>query len=417
MSNSLNVNKFGIVTAFILLIFIPNEVYWSISGVRLEPYRIFLLFVFIIYLPKIIGFKYTKSEFFLLLYCVWVAISFMRNHGFGSGLQSGVIHFLEVFVAFFLGMRIMGNVRSLKYNIGVFCVFFLILMPFAFVEATNGYRLFHALAASITNVDYMPYLGEKYIRFGIHRSSTVFSHPILYSITALMFLALVFNLYKTRVAVVFSVGLVSTIFTSVTSAAFLMFLINVFMFFLYRVSLKKEWIFKFSLIALILVLLFVEFMSNRGAVKFIIDLTSFNSDTAYTRYIQWVHVMQNIDRSPIFGVGFSDWIRPFWMPPSVDSYWLLMTLRHGYVGVLLVSIFFALTLRNYWLTYRATKDKIYYVFFVSIVSLVFAAFTVDLFDRAKPIVYFILGMYNSFLVLERVKIKKEKHEAKYIDAH
>lgn len=417
MSNSLSVNKFGIVTVFILLIFIPNEVYWSISGVRLEPYRIFLLFIFVLYLPKIVGFKYTKTEFFLLLYCLWVVISFVRNHGLGSGLQSGVIHFLEVFVAFFLGMRVIGNINSLKYNVAVFCALFLFLMPFAFVEASNGYRLFHALAASITNVEYMPYLGEKYIRFGIHRSSTVFSHPILYSITALMFIALVFNLYKTKLAVIFSLGLVSTIFTSVTSAAFLMFLINVFMLMLYKISLKKDWIFKFSLIALISVLVFVEFMSNRGAVKFIIDLTSFNSDTAYTRYIQWVHVMQNIDRSPIFGVGFADWIRPFWMPPSVDSYWLLMTLRHGYVGVLLVSIFFVLTLKNHWGMYRATKNKIYYVFFVSIVSLVFAAFTVDLFDRAKPIVYFILGMYNSFLVLERVKIRKENYEARYINAH
>lgn len=401
--------KSYIAVIFIVVLFIPSEINWHIGTVRLEPYRIVLIFAFLSLLPLIIRHKYSSHEMFLLFFCVWCFISYIKNHG-GGGVQSGLINFLEVFISYFVGLTIAANIYSLRKRYTLLLIFFVILTPFALVEASNGYRVFHVIAGEIANTPYKDYIGDKYIRFGIHRSSTVFSHPILYSISALSLFPLIYILYSKKAATLYAIAIICTIFTSVTSAALLMLVMSIGMFVLYKVSRRYDSIFKVSLISLIALLLFLEFLSDRGAVRFIIDFTSFNSHTAYTRYLQWIYASSTIKSNIVYGIGFGDWVRLHWMPASVDSYWLVVALRHGLPGVILIAIFYILSLKRHWVEFRGGvgNNVIYYGFFVSICSIILAAFTVDFFDRAKPVIYLVLGFYNSFICKQYITNKEVK---------
>lgn len=379
----------------ILLAFIPAEMHWNISGVRIEPYRLFLLLACIYLAPRIIRHKYDKKEIFLLGYCALVFISLVYVHGL-NGIQSGVINFLEVFIAYFIGLSISGDPLKLRKCTSLLMILFLLLAPFAIIEATNGYRIFHVIAGEITGAPYEETLGDNYFRHGIHRASTIFAHPILYSVIAVMYLPILFRLYTTRKAIIFSGGILVATVTSVTSAGFLMIFLIIGLYIIQKSSKSIPNIYKYIVSGSLVAYLAISIASNRGPIQILIQALSLNPETAYTRYLQWSFAADDISANPIFGIGFNEWTRPFWMPLSVDSYWLLGVLQNGYPALALLAAFFILSLRQYWIKFHSTQEWLFFCLFVSISAFVLAAFTVDYFDRAHLMLYLTMGFYNSF---------------------
>lgn len=42
-------------------------------------------------------------------------------------------------------------------------------------------------------------------------------------------------------------------------------------------------------------------------------------------------------RNPAFGIGLNEWRRPFWQHATLDNFWLLITMRYGIPGFLLLA--------------------------------------------------------------------------------
>ncbi|VVP27711.1 hypothetical protein PS900_04191 [Pseudomonas fluorescens] len=381
---------------YIALIFIPAELYWSVGEIRLEPYRVFLILASLVLLPKIIKHQYDKKEIALLIYCGLCAISFIYVHG-GKGIQSSLILLLEVFVSYFLGLSIKANIQALKKCISLLMVLFLILAPFGVAEAFDGYRFFHVLFANIAGNFTLDNLGESYFRHGIHRASTVFAHPILYSVIAIMYFSLLFRLYSPVIMLLFSIGIITAAVTSVTSAGLLMIALTLGLYLLQRSKAYIPNIYKLFLWFIAIAYISISMASNRGPVQILIQMLSLNSETAYTRYLQWQFASEDISNHPFFGIGFNEWTRPFWLPPSIDSYWLVTVLQNGVLALVALSVFFICSLKQYWQRFHETNEWLYFCFFCSISAFVLAAFTVDFFDRAQFILFLTMGFYNSFV--------------------
>lgn len=384
-----------VIGAYIIFMMLPGGLNVVVAGVRLELYRIFLLVIFLFYCVRII--RFARIEPLLFLYVLWSSLGFLYNHGFGV-FQTICILFLEVFVGYFIGTCFNGSGYASRKIFKLLGIVFLMLVPFAILEAMNGQRITHIFASKLTGSYASPYLGDSYYRFGMHRASVVFSHPILYSVCAAFLLPLFMIFTKGYFRILSLFALLVAIVTSVTSAGVLMLLIYSGVYFLRVISKYIPKIFKIVSWGALLVFAFLSVASDRGPIGIFIGTMSFNKHTAYARYNQWVIAFDDVMNNFFFGIGFNDWSRPFWMSDSIDSFWLMTALQNGVVAFLLLFAFVLKCLVRYWKNWRLSGENLYFMFFLAVFALVFAGFTVDFFDRAQLFFFFILGFLNSFSI-------------------
>src|SRR5262249_41143458 len=89
----------------------------------------------------------------------------------------------------------------------------------------------------------------------------------------------------------------------------------------------------------------IALASNQTPIQFYISHFTFDPQTGWYRQLIWEFGSASVLNHPLFGIGFSDWVRSSWMTTSVDMFWLLNTMRFGIPGgLLLVSSFFAVFL-------------------------------------------------------------------------
>jgi len=388
--------KFWLI-AYLLFMIIPAEFYFQLAGIRLEPYRIYLILAFLLFLlPNLNYFNFEKRDVLLLLYTVLCCFGLIFNHG-AAGLKSGGIFFLEVFVGYSVGLSVGARIGLFKSVISVVLIFFVLLIPFAILESNTGYRLFHVIAGELSGSEYVEYLGDSYYRRGVHRASTVFSHPILYAICCAVVVPFVFYFYKGAKRYLALIGIATGLYASMTSAAILMVISQYGLHFLRKLQRRFKNIFSIVVYLSLGAYIFLFFASNRGAVLLFISFASLNPQTAYVRYLQWQNASDDISRNFWWGIGLNDWTRPFWMPSSIDSYWLLAMLQNGVFAMVALALFFITLCKGFWKSWRLTGNTIYFMFFTVVFSIIFAGFTVDFFDRAQLFIFFLLGCMASFL--------------------
>lgn len=398
--------KFGICIIYFLSMLVPSEMFFEIAGVRFELYRFVLIFAFFVFAREMIDYaQREKVVKFLLGYVLLCALALFYNHGPRS-LESIFIHFLEVYVGFFIGMAVAGDPKRLKTLLKVVCVGYIILIPFAIVESQNGYRILHVWAADISGNYYsgmkgsLEYLGDSYYRYGLHRASTVFAHPILYSIVAALTVPLVYLSFG-RYWWLWASGLLVALVTSVTSAGILMFLLFLGMRFLKLVSGFYPSVYKHIVYVAISWFIVVLLFSNRGPIPVLIELMAINPDTGYARYLQWEFVTDDITNNLLLGIGFKEWSRPWWMSPSIDNYWLMVALRFGCLALITVAAVYITNMIRVWKLYRVSGSLFHYMVFTCLLQLIFAGMTVHFFDRAALYVFMMLGVLSSFIILHR----------------
>jgi hypothetical protein len=385
-----------ILIVYVITVFIPMEAFFLIGPLRMEPYRLVLLLVCLISLKNLKPTKGDQPAKYLLMYCMAAFVSFIYVHGM-RGIQSSIILFLEVYISYALGMLVFGRKELFAKVLSAILFVFFLLAPFAIVESADGYRFFHVITAELFDNYTMETLGESYYRHGLYRASTVFSHPILYSVIAVMLFPLLYLFRSHVIKLMFSIGILVAMITSVTSAGILMMVSQVGLFACKILERNIPNIFKYVVWVVISFYVVATLASNRGPVLVLIQSLALNSQTAYSRYMQWMFSADDIARNPLFGIGFNEWTRPFWMHISIDSFWLMAVLQNGYLALIPLSLCFIYSMKGYWSLWRGTNDTLYFCFFLSMFSIVFAGFTVDFFDRAQLMVFFFLGVFNSFI--------------------
>jgi hypothetical protein len=74
---------------------------------------------------------------------------------------------------------------------------------------------------------------------------------------------------------------------------------------------------------------FFLLFSHRGITGILAQEIAFNPFAAMVRLHTWNYGFEAALGSPIFGIGYADWARPFWLTSSVDNFWLLNAMRYG----------------------------------------------------------------------------------------
>jgi O-antigen ligase len=141
-------------------------------------------------------------------------------------------------------------------------------------------------------------------------------------------------------------------------------------------------------------LLFVHFASNRGLFVLMVIFT-LSPASAYNRRLIWEHGIDDVLRSPLFGIRPETWTRPFWMKPSIDNYWLFQAMQGGIPSVLLLLLAIMLIIRQ---LYRLPTNSLPPAleglrrgWLFLIIAMILCGATVHFFDKLQPYFAFVVA--------------------------
>ena len=145
--------------------------------------------------------------------------------------------------------------------------------------------------------------------------------------------------------------------------------------------------------ALASVYLALSIFSSRSGLKVLLWYLTFDRHTASMRLAIWDYAGDNVALHPRFGVGMEHWIRPSWMPESVDSFWLVTTLSFGLPATISLALALVFLLAR---VKRSVSDEGPDVeqrraWAYTILSLVFVGFTVHYWNNVFVLFMFLIG--------------------------
>ncbi|MEO0679258.1 MAG: hypothetical protein AAF192_02470 [Pseudomonadota bacterium] len=300
----------------------------NVGPVLLQPYRIVLLAAFFPLVAKAFSkdLRLRPFDYLMLAHVGWVVLSILAVHGV-SRVEAAGIHVLEVVGAWMLGRAGIRNVAEFRRMVLIYFGLVMMMLPLAIFEGVTRRNLILQYLPSSPRIVYTE------PRFGFRRAQVMFSHPIIYGVFVSSSLGLVWFCFETPGKfMVQSVraGLVAlATFFSLSAGALLAYIVQAGLI-AYEVMFQKEvnrW--RIFFWAVIIGYVTVDLLSNRTPFHILVQYGTFNSASAYNRILIFRYGMDNVWRSPIIGIGFRDWARPFWMGDSVDNFWLLAAMRHG----------------------------------------------------------------------------------------
>lgn len=390
---------------FLLSLFTPLRL--NIDTIAIYPSRLLLIFMFIpLFLrwvrSKDIGSK--SPDIFIIAHVVWAGIAIAVVHG-TEHIQAIGIYTIEVFGCYFLGRMTVKSPLQFKRVCSILVILVAFTIPFAAIESFIGVNvIIQSLGPlAFTAVNAETRLG------GLYRAYAVFGHPILYGIVSGSLFCLCYYVLAYRRSLFSKLSLVAIPatagFLSLSSAAFALITFQT-VFILWDEltrTMVKRWVFMALLV--LVAYLIVDLLSNRTPIEVFISYFSLDPNTAYTRLVQMDNVSDDIMRNWLFGIGFNDWDRPYWLAGSIDNFWLVVTVRYGLPGIALLLIGYLLIVKDS-LSVKISDPQIASYrkgYSILLITMGLVIYTVHLWDEAFYLFVFFLGG-RSWLHAAEVKL-------------
>ncbi|MEL6423843.1 MAG: O-antigen ligase family protein, partial [Pseudomonadota bacterium] len=266
----------------------------------------------------------------------------------------------------------------------------IVTIPVAVVEAVTGRLLLNELFRMIPGVSvYYPIYGPR--RLGVDRVQGPFEHQILYGLfcaSALTFAVLLRRRPGSALLTCFASAL------SMSTGALMAMVLQIGLLSWNWVTkaIKKRW--RLLIILIILAYIAVDFLSNRSPIQVFISYATFNAGSGYWRLAIWEYGSQNVIDNPVMGIGMNTWERPNWLHSgSVDNFWLVIAMRTGFPGVLLMMAGFALVLREVARAKPVDPEvqNCQRAWMITVISLFVAAGTVHVWNGMYSFLFFLVG--------------------------
>lgn len=321
------------------LTLLPPQSGLDLGGIGLPFYRVGLIFLapWILYVWGRTGNRIRPLDGMMLLAIAWIFVALSVTEGAQRALANGGSTAIDIGLAYFLARICLTSPNAFRRFLIFLAPAFLVMAVTILLETLGGRYIVQPFFIQIFGAAEEGFaLGEGQVRYGLLRGAGPFPHPIL----AGLHLGSLLSLYALSalrgwprpVGILASLGALFTL----SSSALIMLagqLGLIFYNYLSKIVAQATWRLFFILLTLLIVL--TELSSNRGAIRVFTELIALNSWTAYYRTLIWDYGLDNVFANPVFGIGFADWVRPAWMPPSVDNYWLLIAMQYGVLEALL----------------------------------------------------------------------------------
>ncbi len=367
------------VNALLISLMFPTDMSVDIFGLRLSMYRFVLIFGFIkCYSTYSNNVKRHACDYLILIISLWIFLSISVNNGLDRGIKSGGIIAIETCSPYMIARVYINSANKLVKSIKTYVMLVVFLPILSIPENIYGTNFVKNLVLG-TNTE----VNE--IRLGFYRAESVFDHPILLGVFCASSLSLYMSMKK-RSFLKIGIIIISSL-ASLSSVSFIMVILQFLFKYISRFKIKKIYF-----IYTFIIYLFVDIVLQKNVLNFILSHFTLNPQTAFFRKLIWEHVGKNISSNPLFGIGYNDWVRPSWMPGSVDSFWLVEALKFG------LPVLIPLIIMSYIVLFRTCGDKNEVIrnyekgIVMCFLSLVIAGFTVHFWNSIYVLFFFISGM-------------------------
>ncbi|WP_299509812.1 O-antigen ligase family protein [Cypionkella sp.] len=351
-------------------------------------------------MAKLFSGKYGRvlpTDILFFLHIVWAAMALAVNN------PEQVIQNIGSTGIEFLGGYLLGRayIRSCKEMIALLRFLVLVIcctLPLAMFEAVTGRPPIIEILQKMPLIQGAPKTYSE-LRLGLNRVQMGYITPIHYGLFSMMGLSFCFvglkDVWSTAQRWLLTFAVATCVLLSLSSGALLPMLLQFFMIawaMLFR-DFNRRWLLLLGMFVLIYFL--IDVLSSRTPYRVFMTYATFSPGTAYWRAAINEFGMNNVWAHPIFGIGLNDWVRPVWMHTgSVDNFWLLMAMRYGIPGFVLIAAGYAIAL---WKIGRRQlgEDQILlnlrraWVF--TFACLAFTLFTVHIWAEIYALVFFLLG--------------------------
>jgi hypothetical protein len=395
---------------FVLSMVLPIEMSVYIGPVFMTPSK--LIYIILTPVALVSFFKDKHKYLFDLMFALmvlWICLGYVMKMGSG-GFQPLGQAFLEIAVPYLLARQYLADQNILRRFVFIIGAIVLILAILAIPESFFWTRYLHAIPKAVTGIVYDM---QSDTRLGLLRAASTFENPILFGLfSAIMFSMILYGIDNVRYKAIFAIGAVVATFLSLSSAAILLlaFQISAVIFEHNTSKIPRRTFIVVSVLVIIIIL--VELASNRGVIRVIISNLTFSPHTGYYRILQWDFAQDDVRRYPVWGMpNLSAWTRPYWMTSSIDNNWLLSAMKNGIPVVLLnFAIFLMLIVKNYRRK-RSTQDiglkKLMTGWIIAILAIFMGGWTVALFGKMQPMLYFMVGMGAAILRMPEAAVTSD----------
>lgn len=376
---------------------LPRELALEVGGAVLPPYRLALFALVPFIAGNLARYPVRPSwiDLCALFASVWFVVALSFSTSADAAVFSGGALGLDFMLAYLAG-------RSSLHTAQDWRTLFTLLIPglagVALVLAAESLSHRFILRPGLAMIlERPPPLLNQETRYGLLRATGPFPHPILAGIFLASAVPLAWFMTRSgshRIIALAAAGL-GAIFTVSSAAvlglaiAFGLIAAQIFQ------RLTRFPIFLAAGFFLLLALPTIALVSERGLIPFLIRRLTFDAHNAYYRLGIWEYGSAEVARSPWFGIGQNDWIRPLDMTSaSVDSYWLVLAMTYGLpmaiaVGLALGGAGLALVRTQRW---RADGDRgvasaLLFLFLI----LIFSGFTVHFWEGLHAWMLMVVG--------------------------
>lgn len=359
---------------------LPRELTFEVAGVAMQPFRAAMVLMLPMMITQAARHRVSFSvvDLFAFIAAAWFFIALSVTEPFERVMAAGLAEGLNFLLAYFTGrvcIRRASDFRTLVVSVFPGLAVCAVWMAIESITHTQVFR--PMLGQMLGTSGSYPYE----VRMGLMRSPGPFQHPIAASVFLSSFLPMVWYLSRTFWQRVLGAIGVGGFYFSLSSTGFLALGVGIAL--LITNALQRATrlpIFAGLAAAAIICFIGIEMLSEAGFFSFYVRRLTLGSGSGYYRMAIWTYAGADVMNHPIFGIGLREYIRPAWMGnPSVDAYWLLMTLRFGFPAMIAIAIVMlsgvVMALRGAYSPYELDRLVAYSIAF-SLVAIIFTGFSV-----------------------------------------
>lgn len=315
----------------------------NIGPILMTGLRAYLILMVVPLTFKLLAGKYGRvmwTDILFFAHIGWMSVAIAMNNPemVVQNTGSAAVEFLGGYLVARAYIRSRADFIALCRWLGLLVA---LTLPLALIESQTGHSVLPALLNKLPGVSS---IGDFYIepRMGLMRSKVFLAHPIHYGLFASTAFALTLVALKglipdgRRWLLGAAIGI--CVFLSLSSGAMLPMVMQIGLILWLALfhRLARPWLALGLLTAAAYII--VDMISNRSALMVFLSYATFSSHNAYWRAQIFEWGMINVWANPIFGIGFNDWVRPFYMySGSMDNFWLVQAVRYGIPGFLLIA--------------------------------------------------------------------------------
>ncbi|OOY15624.1 hypothetical protein BMI91_18910 [Thioclava sediminum] len=354
-------------------------------------------------------------DWLFLFHALWLSVALAVNNPDRVIQQAGSVG-LEVLGGYLIGRAYIRSREDFAALGKVLIWSVLILTPFSLYETKTGTTLIPTLIDKLPGMGTITYNFQE-PRLGLERVQGPFAHPIhfgLYCSVVFAFAFVAFDGIKSLGWRVVASGLILLNgFLALSSGALLSLLLQLGLIGWYITFVRIEWRWWLLTGLCAFAYVTVDLLSNRSPIMVFLSYATFSAHTAYWRTIIFDWGLKNVWANPIFGIGLNDWVRPWYMySGSMDNFWLVMAVRYGIPGFLLVTSgyvwgLFKVMFRDFSGDPRMQNFRRSWVF--TFAGMTFTLCTVYVWESIYAFTFFLFGA-GMWMLTEAVKERADEPE-------